>query len=174
FHNGALDDASVHRTADALAGYGVGLVGIVSIKVLAAGFYARHDMRTPMRISLAAIALTQLLNIALVPWLQHAGLTLAMALGQLANALLLLRGLRRSGGFVPAPGWGRLLAQVLLATLALAALLAWGSQHFDWVALRADLLLRIALLAAFVAGGAALYFGALALLGVRLRSFVRR
>ncbi|RYF34883.1 MAG: murein biosynthesis integral membrane protein MurJ [Comamonadaceae bacterium] len=173
FHNGAFDNASVLRTADALAGYGVGLLGIVSIKVLAAGYYARHDMRTPMRISLATLALTQLLNIALVPHLQSAGLTLSIGIAQLVNALVLLVGLRRSGSFTPAPGWGRFILQVTVATVLLGALLFWGSQQFDWIGLRDQRLVRAGLLAAFVAGAAVLYFGVLTLCGVKLRSFLR-
>jgi putative peptidoglycan lipid II flippase len=58
FHNGAFSALDVQRTTAALMGYGTGLLGIVAIKVLAAGYYARHDMRTPMRISLGALALT--------------------------------------------------------------------------------------------------------------------
>ncbi len=173
FHNGAFDAASVQRTATALAGYGVGLVGIVAVKVLAAGFYARHDMQTPMRISLLALALTQVLNLALVPYLQHAGLTLSIGMAQLFNALLLLIGLRRAGIFKPGLGWGRFTAQVITATLLLAALLAWGNAHFDWIALRDQRLLRVGLLAALIAGAGVLYFSALALVGVKLRYFVR-
>ena len=174
FHNGAFSAVDVQRTSVALMGYGTGLLGIVAIKVLAAGFYAQHDMRTPMRISLATLALTQVLNIGLVPYLQHAGLTLSIGLAQLVNALLLLIALRRAGSFKPAPGWGRFILQVLVATAALGALLVWGNQHFDWVALREQRLLRVGLLAAMIAGAGVLYFGVLALTGVKLRSFVRR
>ncbi|MET0543830.1 MAG: lipid II flippase MurJ, partial [Variovorax sp.] len=174
FHNGAFSATDVQRTAVALMGYGTGLLGIVAIKVLAAGFYARHDMRTPMRISLLALALTQLLNIALVPWLQHAGLTLSIGLAQLLNALLLLIGLRRNGSFKPGPGWGRFIVQVAFATVLLGALLFWADGHFDWVALREQRLLRVGLLAAVIAGAGVLYFSALALTGVKLRSLLRR
>ena len=155
-------------------GYGTGLLGIVAIKVLAAGFYARHDMRTPMRVSLGTLALTQLLNIFLVPSLQHAGLTLSIGLAQLVNAGLLVLLLRRSGSFRPEPGWARFIGQVLAGTLVLAVLLVWANQHFDWVALREQRLLRIGLLAGVLAAAAVLYFGTLTLLGVRLRSFIKR
>ena len=174
FHNGAFSDLDVQRTTVALMGYGTGLVGIVAIKVLAAGFYARHDMRTPMRASLVALALTQVLNIFLVPYLQHAGLTLSIGLAQLVNALLLLIGLRRAGSFKPEAGWWRFVAQVVAATLLLGALLVWANGHFDWVALREQRLLRIGLLAAVITGAASLYFGVLALAGLKLRSFLRR
>jgi len=113
-------------------------------------------------------------NLALVPFLQHAGLTLSIGLAQLANAVLLLIGLRRAGSFKPEPGWGRFVLQVAVATLALGALLVWGNRYFDWVALRDQRLLRVGLLAAIIAGAGVLYFGVLALAGVKLRQLVRR
>ena len=174
FHNGAYSGEDVGRTTLALMGYGVGLVGIVAVKVLAPGYYAKHDTRTPMLIAVGVLVLTQILNVFLVPVLQHAALTLTIAIGALVNAAWLLVGLIRRGSYKPEPGWGRFALQVVAGTAVLAGLLVWGSAHFDWVALREQRLLRIGLLAALVAGSALLYFGVLAAVGVRLRSFVRR
>jgi putative peptidoglycan lipid II flippase len=174
FHNGAFGETDVQRTTVALMGYGVGLLGLVAIKVLAPGYYAKHDMRTPMLIAVGVLVLTQALNFLLVPLLQHAALTLTIAIGALVNATWLLVGLMRRGSYRPEPGWMRFLLQVAVATGVLAVLLVWGARHFDWIALRAVRLQRIALLAALVAGAAVLYFAVLALVGVKLRSFVRR
>ena len=174
FHYGAFAARNVQPTALALTCYGVGLVGLVAIKVLAPGYYARHDTRTPALIALGVLVLTQLLNLVLVPLLQHAALTLTLGIGGLVNSAWLLIGLIRRGTYRPAPGWGRFAAQVLVATLALAALLWWGAQHFDWVALGAQRLVRIGLLAAMLAAAGVLYFAVLLLCGVRLRTFVRR
>jgi putative peptidoglycan lipid II flippase len=174
FHNGAYSGEDVRRTTLALMGYGVGLVGIVAIKVLAPGYYAKHDMRTPVIIAVSVLVLIQLLNLVLVPLLQHAALTLTIAIGALVNAVWLLVGLVRRGNYQPAPGWGRFVLQVAAGTLALAAVLVWGAQHVDWIALREQRLLRIGWLAALIAGAGLLYFGVLAAVGVRLRSFLRR
>ena len=174
FHNGAFGDIDVQRTTVALMGYGAGLVGIVAIKVLAPGYYARHDMRSPMLIAVCVLVLTQLLNLVLVPVLQHAALTLTIAIGAVVNALWLLIGLVRRGSYRPEPGWGRFVLRVLVAAALVGCLLAWGAGHFDWLALRAVRLQRIGLLAAMVVGAALLYFGALAAMGLRLRSFVKR
>lgn len=174
FHNGAFAARDVERTALALTCYGVGLVGLVAIKVLAPGYFAKHDMRTPAKIAVAVLVLTQALNVVLVPVLQHAALTLTLGIGGLVNAGWLLAGLVRRGSYRPEPGWGRFVLQVLAASLVLAALLAWGAHGVDWVGLRTDRLLRIGLLAAFVGGAAVLYFATLAAMGVRLRSFLRR
>jgi putative peptidoglycan lipid II flippase len=174
FHNGAFSAQDVQRTTAALMGYGVGLLGLVAIKVLAPGYYARHDTRTPMRIAVGVLVLTQALNLVLVPWLQHAALTLTIGIGALVNAGWLLVGLIRRGSYQPSPGWGKFLLQIALGTLVLAAWLVWGERYFDWIALREARLYRIGLLAALVAGAAAIYFGVLALAGVKLRGFVRR
>ena len=115
-----------------------------------------------------------MLNIAFVPFLQHAGLTLSIGLAQLVNALALVVLLRRAGGFQPAPGWWRFIAQVAIATAVLGVLLAWGAHRIDWVALRDARLLRAGLLAAFIAGAALLYFGVLTLTGVKMRTIIRR
>ncbi|MDR2853321.1 MAG: murein biosynthesis integral membrane protein MurJ [Burkholderiaceae bacterium] len=174
FHYGAYKGTDVQSTTMALMGYGVGLVGIVAIKVLAPGYYARHDMYTPARVAVSVLIFTQVLNFFLVPHLRHAALTLSIALGALVNAAWLLIGLLRSGNYRPSAGWGLFLLRVLLGAAALALLLTWGSTHFDWVDLRARPFLRIGLLAAFVLGAAILYFGVLTAAGLRLRALLRR
>jgi putative peptidoglycan lipid II flippase len=174
FHYGAFRDADVTQVALALAGYGVGLLGLVAIKVLAPGFYASQDMRTPVRIAIAVLVITQLMNIALVPWLRHAGLALSIGLGALLNAGWLLWGLHRRGSWRPAPGWPRFLLQVVAGTALLSVFLAWAAGHFQWVALREHALGRVGLLGGVLAGSAVLYFGALWAAGVNLRQFVTR
>jgi len=174
FHNGAYKDVDVAHTTMALMGYGVGLVGIVAVKVLAPGYYAKHDTRTPMLIAIGVLVLTQVLNVFLVPVLQHAALTLTIAIGALVNSTWLLVGLMRRGSYKPEPGWGKFALQVLVGTAVLSGLLVWGSGHFDWIALREHRLQRIGLLAALIAGAALLYFAVLTAVGVRLRSFLRR
>jgi putative peptidoglycan lipid II flippase len=174
FHHGKLVDADVGNIAVALSGYGAGLLGLVAIKVLAPGYFASQDVRTPVKIAIAVLVITQLLNIALVPWLQHAGLALSIGLGALINALWLLIGLVRRGSYQPQPGWGRFALQVVAASALLAVLLIWGSEHFDWVQMRAHSLQRVGLLALLIAGGMVLYFGALWVAGLQLRKMLRR
>ncbi|HSW16408.1 MAG TPA: murein biosynthesis integral membrane protein MurJ [Ramlibacter sp.] len=174
FHYGAFTDRDVLQVSTALAGYGAGLLGLVAIKVLAPGYYASQDMRTPVRIAIVVLVVTQLLNIALVPLLQHAGLALSIGLGALLNAGWLLLGLRKRGSWKPSPGWSRFLLQVIAATALLAVFLMWASASFPWVQLRAESLKRVGLLAAMLAGAALIYFGALWAAGVKLRQFASR
>ena len=174
YHYGAFADRDVQQTTLALAGYGVGIVGIVAIKVLAPGYFAKHDMRTPMLIAVAVLVFTQMMNFVLVPYLQHAALTLSIGVGAVINATWLLVGLLRRGSYRPLPGWGRFALQVVAASALLAVLLAWGAQHFDWVEMKAQRLQRIGLLAAMMIAAAVLYFGALWAAGLKLRQLLRR
>ena len=174
FHYGAFDAVALQKTATALMGYGVGLMGLVGVKILAPGFYARQDIRTPVKIAVAVLVLTQLMNLALVPWLGHAGLALSIGLAALVNAGWLFVGLRRNGAYTPSPGWGVFALRVLLATVLLGALLAWGAQAVDWIGLRERPWVRIGWVVALLGGSALLYFGALAATGLKLREFVRR
>lgn len=174
FHRGALNNNDVNQIALALMGYGVGLLGLVAIKVLAPGYFASQDMKTPVKIAVAVLVLTQILNVVLVPWIAHAGLALSIGLAALVNAGWLLIGLLRRGAYQPAPGWLRYLLQVLAAALLLAVFLMWGAQHWNWQALRAQEWQRIALLAVMLLGAAVVYFGTLLLSGVKLRSLLRR
>ncbi len=174
YHYGAFADRDVQQTTLALAGYGVGIVGIVAIKVLAPGYFAKHDMRTPMLIAVAVLVFTQMMNLVLVPYLQHAALTLSIGVGAVINATWLLVGLLRRGSYRPLPGWGRFALQVVAASALLAVLLAWGAQHFDWVEMKAQRLQRIGLLAAMMIAAAVLYFGSLWAAGLKLRQLLRR
>lgn len=164
----------MNQIALALMGYGVGLLGLVAIKVLAPGYFASQDMKTPVKIAVAVLVLTQILNVVLVPWIAHAGLALSIGLAALVNASWLLVGLLRRGAYQPAPGWLRFALQVLAAALLLAAFLMWGAQHWNWQAMRAQEWQRIALLAVMLLGAAVVYFGTLLLSGVKLRSLLRR
>ena len=173
FHYGALKDRDVGQIALALSGYGAGLLGLVAIKVLAPGYYASQDIRTPVKIAVVVLVITQLFNLLLVPRMAHAGLALSIGLGALVNAAWLMGGLMRRGSYQPQPGWLRYGLQVLAAGALLAAFLVWGAQHFDWVALRAHRLQRVGLLAALLCFAALLYFAALRLAGLRLRSILK-
>jgi putative peptidoglycan lipid II flippase len=174
YHYGAFTERDVAQTTLALTGYGVGLVGLVAIKVLAPGFYASQDIRTPVKIAVVVLVVTQLLNTVLVPWLQHAGLALSIGLGACLNALWLLIGLMRRGSYRPAPGWGLFATRILAASSLLAVFLLQAASAFDWTGLRSHSLQRIGLMALVLLGSGAIYFVALRLFGLPLRPLLRR
>jgi putative peptidoglycan lipid II flippase len=155
-------------------GYGCGLLGLVAIKVLAPGFYANQDIKTPVGIAVLVLCLTQLFNLLLVPIFAHAGLALSIGLGAMVNAGLLLWGLRRRGSYQPEPGWAKFALQVGVGCTLLACYLFWANQAVPWVALRSQSGLRIGYLALVMLGSALLYLGALWACGVQWRPFVKR
>lgn len=178
YHYGRFTPHDVTQTVRALIPYGIGLMGLVSIKVLAPGFYARQDIRTPVRIAISVLVLTQLFNLVFVPWLGHAGLNVSLALGQTVNALWLLWGLRKRGSYTPSPGWGRFLLQVTAGCVALGGVMVWAAQAMDWVAVGqalgpASRLARIGWLAAALGAAGVVYLAVLTLVGVRLKDFSR-
>ena len=174
YHYGAFTDRDVQQTTLALTGYGVGLLGLVAIKVLAPGYYASQDIRTPVRIALVVLALTQVFNLLLVPHLAHAGLALSIGLGALVNATWLLAGLLRRGSYKPQPGWSRFVFQVVLATGLLTALLWFAGNHLPWVAMRQEAWLRMGWMLGVLSGSFLLYFGVLWAMGLRLKAFLKR
>jgi putative peptidoglycan lipid II flippase len=174
YHYGAFTDADVQQTTHALMGYGLGLLGLVAIKVLAPGFYANQDIKTPVRIAIVVLVLTQLLNLVLVPYFQHAGLALAIGIGALINASWLLIGLIRRGSYQPLPGWGRFGLQVVFASVLLAAFLWWAASAVSWTGLRSLYGQRIGLLALVLLGSAVLYFTALRAAGLKVRKLFGR
>jgi putative peptidoglycan lipid II flippase len=173
FHYGAFSAGDVVATQRAVIAYSVGLIGLVMVKVLAPGFYARQDIRTPVRIGLVTLGLTQLMNFAFVWPLQHAGLALAIGLGACFNAALLLRGLLQRDIYRPQPGWPVFLFKLAIAVYAMTVAL-WVASGSDasWLAMGGAA--RACNLVWVVLAGMASYFAALWLLGFRLADFSRK
>lgn len=172
FHYGAFTATDVINTRHAVIAYAAGLVGLIAVKVLAPGFYARQDIRTPVRIAVVTLLATQVMNLLFIWELRHAGLALAISLGACLNAGLLLRGLRRRGIFTPLPGWGGFMLKLALAVYVMGAVL-WlmSGSTASW--LIAGGLERVARLALLVIAGGGAYFGSLWILGFRPQDFRR-
>ncbi|HBX55473.1 murein biosynthesis integral membrane protein MurJ [Pseudomonas sp. UBA2684] len=173
FQYGKFTANDALMTQQALMAYSVGLLGIILVKILAPGFYAQQNIRTPVKIAIVTLVVTQLLNLLLVGPLAHAGLALAIGLGACLNAGLLYWQLRKRDVFQPQAGWALFLGKLLFAVLVMAAVLLLA-MHFMPVWSDDGMLLRLLRLAGLVALGLASYFGMLVLLGFRVRDFTRR
>jgi putative peptidoglycan lipid II flippase len=173
FQRGAFLANDVLMTSQALIGYSVGLVGLILVKILAPGFYARQNIRTPVKIGIVTLLATQLMNALFIGWLAHAGLTLSVSLGACLNSAILFYYLRKKGIYQPEPGWLMYFAKVGLAVLALTITLwlGMGSQQSWLVGSGWERILRLTVL---VTGGVFVYFVVLALLGFRPKDFSKR
>ena len=174
YQYGVFSERDVQQTTTALMGYGAGLLGLVAIKVLAPGYYASQDTKTPVRVAVAVLVITQLLNLLLVPWFAHAALTLSIGLGAMINALWLLLGLLKRGSYKPEPGWGVFVLQVLAGSALLLVFLLWASGALAWTQMPDEKIRRIASLTLVLLASGVLYFATLLATGLKLRQFLRR
>lgn len=173
FHHGAFTAHDVQQTQSALVAYTVGLTGLILVKVLAPGFYARQNVRTPVKIALISLAATQAMNLAFVGWIAHAGLALSIGLAACLNAGLLYRGLRQAGIYTPQAGWPAFYIKLIAAMSVMGAVLWFAAGPTEnW--LNATLTARLTQLGGLIVAGASSYFATLWLLGFRLRDFTRR
>lgn len=160
-------------TARALMAYGVGLMGLILVKILAPGFYAKQDIRTPVKIGIGVLIATQLMNLMFVPWIAHAGLALSIGLAATINAAFLFFILKSRGIYRPEPGWGVFMLRLTGALFLLAGVGMWLAGQFDWMALRSTPFIRIADLLLVVLACIFSYFGALLAMGFRFGDFRR-
>jgi putative peptidoglycan lipid II flippase len=175
FYGGEFTAQDVAMSAASLQAFAPGLIGFILVKVLAPGYFARQDTRTPVRIAVRALLLSMVLNIVFVLTLlqtgwapAHAGLAASTTCSGLFNATLLLAGLRKAGVYRSKPGWGKLFAKTLAGCIAMAAFLLWGlAEAGDWLVMSGWQ--RAGALTGLVAGGGVVYFAACYLFGLRPR-----
>ena len=172
WHGDHFSQHDVFMTRNALVAYAAGLAGIILVKVLAPGFYARQNIRTPVKIAVVTLVVTQLLNLLFVPYLAHAGLALSIGLGACFNAGWLWFLMQRAGAYRPEPGWGVFLFKLAVALYLMGGALwfAMGSER-SWFELATGP--RTLKLVLVMIAGAGAYFAALAAMGFRLRHFAR-
>ena len=173
FQYGRFSAEDAWMTRQALVAYSVGLVGIILVKILAPGFYARQNVATPVKIGLLTLVATQLMNLALVGPLRHAGLALAIGLGACLNAFLLYLMLRRHAIYVPQPGWPVFILKVLASVAFMAVVLFTTMGEAAWW-LQAGWERKVPAILGLVLLGAAAYAGCLFAFGLRPRDFSRR
>ncbi|GEK52443.1 murein biosynthesis integral membrane protein MurJ [Vreelandella venusta] len=170
FYYGAMTDTDIQMAAMSLRAYAFGLVAFMLIKVLAPGFFARQDTKTPVKVGIIAMVANMVFNLLLIWPLAHAGLALATALSAFLNAGLLGYLLYRQKVLVFQPGWGRYAVQLVggSALMSIALYLA-APDWQEW--LDFALWQRIRWVAGLVVLGGGLYFAWLAAFGLRLRHF---
>jgi putative peptidoglycan lipid II flippase len=175
FYYGKFTPTDVAMTQQALIAYSIGLLGLILVKILAPGFYARQNIKTPVKIGVFTLVITQLMNVlfVFVLDLQHAGLALAIGLGACVNASLLYYHLRRANYFDPQAGWLMFLLKLLVALLVMAAVLYFAmGDASSWLAF--SLIKRLFYISGLVVLGGVSYFAMLMLLGFRPRDYIRR
>ncbi|MDX1654048.1 MAG: murein biosynthesis integral membrane protein MurJ [Candidatus Competibacteraceae bacterium] len=167
FQYGEFTELDAVMAGGSLMAYALGLLAFMLIKVLAPGFYARQDTRTPVKIGIIAMVANMGFNVALIFPLAHVGLALATSLSAFLNAGLLFRGLRREGIYKALPGWPALAVRIVLSNALMGAVVWYGAGDLEaWTT--ADAGGRVLHLLWLVALGAAVYIASMFLLGLRI------
>ncbi len=175
FGYGEFSQHDTEMSALSLMAYSLGLPAFIYIKVLAPGYYARQDTRTPVRIGIKAMIANMFLNILFVVPLvlmeftgPHVGLALATAGSAYMNAIMLYIGLRKQGIYTPSNGWRRTILQILLASSLMSAFLLYFNPPVN-IWLNWPLLERVPTLLGFVTIAILIYAATLLLMGLRPR-----
>lgn len=174
FYHGKMLVSDIEMSAWSLRAYALGLLGFMLIKILVPGYFARQDMRTPVKIGIRAI----LANILMKPFvvipmaiffsMGHVGLAITTAAAAYVNAGLLYRGLRKSGVYVPGGGWAIRFTKLAVANLTMViVLVAFNFLWMGWSDYSAlDRVWRVAIICG---SGLVAYVAVLAALGFRLK-----
>ncbi len=173
FERGEFGDSASRATAFALMAYAVGLPGYVMIKVLTPGYFARKDMRTPVRFAIISMVVNLALNLILMWPLEHVGLALATAIAAWVNTILLVRGLRARGHLRLDQRLRRRLPRIVLASAVMGGGLVAGMFGLEAVA-EQEGGMQVLSLAILVVGGGLLFAAVAQLTGATRLSEVRR
>jgi putative peptidoglycan lipid II flippase len=172
FQYRAFDERDVVMAGRSLVAYSTGLSAFILVKILAPGFYAKQDTRTPVRIGIIAMCSNVVLNLVLVFPFAHAGLALATSLAAFLNAGLLLRALLANGSYAPVPGWTSYIVKLVVATAVMGTVISiLTADQAIWSA--AEVGDRARMLSVLIAAGTATYFISVFGFGLRIRDFVR-
>lgn len=173
YQHGQFSANDVLMTRSALIAYSFGLTGIILIKVLAPGFYARQNIKTPVKIAIFTLLVTQLFNLAFVPYFKHAGLTLATGLGACVNAGLLYYFIRKHGLYKPQPEWLTFILKLIVSLYVMGGVLWWlGGADAAWLTMPSAA--KVIKLSWLITAGAAVYFASLWFMGIRFSDFSKR
>ena len=171
FQRNAFNANDVAMSSLSLEAFAIGVCAFIFVKVLAPGFFAKQDTKTPMQIAVVAVLVNILLSVLLVGSMQHTGLALAVSIAAWVNATLLFIMLMVRGIYRPQPGWLWFLVRIALAASAMTTILMFLNEPavvwHGW-----SLAQRIGHLMLLVGAGAISYFVVLLLLGIRPRQLL--
>jgi len=154
-----------------LIGFAIGIPPVMLVKVLASGFYAKQNIKTPVKIAIAAVICNVVLNAILIFPMAHAGLAYSTSIASVLNAGLLFFFLLKKKIYVPAKDWRRFAWQFLLASAAMGILLWFANYRMD-IWLSWSWLERAWHLGMLLSAAIFLYFAVLWASGVRIKHFL--
>ena len=125
YYHGDFTENGAKMTAFSLIAYSIGMTAIVMVKVLAPGFYARQNTKTPVRVAMISTVLNIVFCLILISPMKHVGLALSAALSSIFNAVMLFLVLKRENIFVIQTGWLLFLCRTVIASTLMGCFLWW-------------------------------------------------
>ena len=174
FHYGAFSQQDVIQSARSLLMLSAGIPAFMLIKILASAFYAKKDIKTPVKIAVCTMILNVLLNLVLMPSFAHAGLALATTLAAYMNASLLYWIIKKRRWLCLNRADQKFLGVLLLAVFVMSLLLLVGLSRYPlsfWITLSFGLRLIYLGSALFVA--MLTYISVWYLFGYRFKDFIQ-
>lgn len=167
FQSGRFGEMDVLASQSALIAYSTGIVGFMFVKILGSAYYAKQDIKTPVKIAMVIVVANIVLSLVLIKPLAHMGLALATGLCALLNGILLGVGLLKRKVYQLQPGWKVLLARLALALAGMTLfLLSFNPSMETWfLYTRME---KITALALLIVGGSLVYIAALFMTGLRV------
>jgi putative peptidoglycan lipid II flippase len=176
FNYGKFKEYDVFMTSKALMSYGIGIIGLIAVKILAPGFYAQQNIKTPVKIGIVVLVVTQLMNIAFVPFLAHSGLALSIGLGACINAILLLIGLIKSKYYISQfsyKNWIIFILKITLASSIIGISMYYINTQVNWAGMHNTPFLRILYLLSSIGIMGIVYFYMLYLMKLDIRKWLK-
>tara|TARA_R110002167_G_scaffold8869_1_gene40692 strand:+ start:69759 stop:71447 length:1689 start_codon:yes stop_codon:yes gene_type:complete len=170
FMRGEFSQTDVLQVSMALFAYLSGLLSFMFIKVLAPGYYARQDTKTPVKIGIKSMVANMAFNLMLAPFFGYVGLAIATTMSATLNAWLLYRGLKQAGIYHLSKSTKIFISKLILAASVMALVVYQLSYDFD-VWLLMSFVEQISQLVLCIGVGCLSYFLVIFLLGVRLNDF---
>ncbi len=172
FHYGEFSDYDLKKASEAISAYSIGIIGLISIKILAPGFYSRQDIKTPVKIAILTLIITQCLNFFFVPILGHAGLALAISIAAIFNTFLLLFTLIKRKIYQPKSDWFLFKIKVFFSSSIIFYFFSLAAKNIDWIDLQNQPILRISFLLFFLIIGFILYLAITKILGIKFKTLI--
>ncbi len=132
FFRGKFDLASLDLTQEALIYYALGLPFVSATRILTNAFYAMQESKKPVVATNISVVVNILAGVALMFWLGHRGLALAVSIGAAVNFFYLIKYYREKMGSL---GLGKALnelSKVLVSAVLMGIVLCLVQYYWDW------------------------------------------
>lgn len=134
FQYGKFTLQDVLMTQKSVIAYALGLQAFMLNKLLSSAFYAKQDIKTPVKITMISLLLNMGLSCILISPLAHTGLALASSLSSWFNIILLLIILKYRHIYSIQAGWGKFIVQLAFSNCLTGLFLWYFSNNIEtWI-----------------------------------------